>query len=182
MESFFHTPFFLSFLSIAQSKRYGREEVSADCLVSFPWTGKSSLHQKQGKRRGVRGDVPNTFTLWGGGLSGDSMQQERLSTKVNHTVFNIHLWHTNNYGSNTSFPLHTPNNSPLFIRPITVNSKYLLLSADEYRPNMVAVLFGCSLNVESKYASFSIGSPSACCKKFVTTLLLEYGRRSNTGK
>jgi len=63
MESFFHTPFFLSFLSIAQSKRYGREEVSADCLVSFPWTGKSSLHQKQGKRRGVRGDVPNTFTL-----------------------------------------------------------------------------------------------------------------------
>ena len=47
---------------------------------------------------------------------------------------------------------------------------------------MVVVLFGCSLNTESKNTSFSVGSPSACCRKLVTTLLLAYGRRSITEK
>lgn len=107
------------------------------------------------------------------GLSGDSQAQKSITQP---------FCGNNNYESSTSFLLQELNNSPLFIRPTTVNSKYLLLSDEKYRPNMVAVLFVCSLNVESKYTSFSVGSPSASCKKFVPTLLLEYGRRSKTEK
>lgn len=156
------------------------EQIPAGCQVSFPCPGASSIQWEGCSRRG-EWMLPTLLPCEGGAkwtqTSARMTQAQRLVA-----LFSMPLWGSNNHGSHTSFTLLTPNNSPLFIRPTTVNSKYLLFPVDEYRPNMVAVLFGCSLNVESKNTSFSVGSPSACCRKFVTTLLLEYERRSITEK
>lgn len=163
MDSFLHTPcFFRPFSALL------RVSTAAELRYQLIVRSASPGQERAASRRWRK-----EMKEWEGMWKMTACNRNDSSTKVNHTVVNIHLSRTSNYGSNTSSTMHIPNNSPLLIRPITVNSKYLLLSADEYRPKTVAVLFGCNLNVESKYTSFSIGSPKACCKKFSTTRLLE---------
>lgn len=149
--------------------------IPADCGVCFP--GQESAAPSELDKAAELEDVASILILQGGRAT-----KNDPSINVNHIIFQVLLWHTNKNGPSPSFPLLNTNNSPLFIRPITVNSKYCLSSTGEYRPNTVAVLFGCSLNAESKNTSFSIGSPSACCRKLVTSLLLAYERRSITEK